>query len=188
MPQLPWSALWNSGNSRASDASDAADCSFSLELGAVLLDAAALEHQGIGDHIGDQLVAVLFCAAQAALHRLPCLHALWRGGGAVVIQHPAGGRGIDDPVLEVFCVAARQEHVQHGVVGTGLTGCIAHLLLAAAPAIADPDHHLLVRGRRWLGVRPRIDRARDLGVALQQADGLEFLLELHAEALLALGW
>ena len=156
------------------------------ELDAVLLDAAALEHQGIGDHIGNQLVAVVFCAALAALHRLPCFLAFWRGGGAVVIEHPASCRGINDPALQLFRASARQEHMQHRIVGAGLAGGIAHLLIAAAPAIANPHHHLLVRGRRWFGVRPGDDRPLDLGLPLQQANRLEFLLELKAEALLTL--
>ena len=103
-----------------------------------------------------------------------------------MIEHPASSRGINDPALQFFRVAARQEHMQHRIVGAGLAGGIAHLLIAAAPAIANPHHHLLVRGCRRLWVGPVHDRPLDLGLPLQQANRLEFLLELQAEALLSL--
>ncbi|TGH18409.1 MAG: hypothetical protein ERJ68_09065 [Aphanocapsa feldmannii 277cI] len=80
--------------------------------------------------------------APAALHRRASLLPFGCGWRAVVIDHPPGSGGIDDPGLQLVGLMPRQEHMQHRVIGASLPCCIAHLFLAAAPAIAYPDHHL----------------------------------------------
>ena len=142
------------------------------ELRAVLLNAAAFEHQGIGNHLSDEVVAVLLCFCLAAQHRLPGLNPLGCGGGAVVINHSASSGCIDDSIFEVFRVAAWQEHVQHGFVCSGLAGGIAHLFFRCIPS---PSRiHTTTCSFEGTGCSGLIHgaRVRWIFVALQQADGL----------------